>query len=103
MKKCKLCDNQINTNRYYCDICKLDIYKKVYRHKKQTKVGVTKKDLEEFVYRLESRKGLASLEEMMVEMITLYNVFGEEIVDLLPVHKQLNKMWLNLRGMVIKN
>jgi hypothetical protein len=61
---------------------------------------INKNDIKNFVERIERRNGLASLHEIFVEMITLYNESGlaGRPIDTLPVNKQLSYMWEKLRG-----
>jgi len=51
-----------------------------------------------FVNRIERRNGLASLEDMFVDMITLFNYYGcNKDIDKLPTNLQLKAMWDFLR------
>ena len=52
------------------------------------------KKLVDFVNRIERRRGWATLHEIFVEMITLFNFYGsQQMIDLLPVDSQLEYMW----------
>ena len=50
--------------------------------------------LVEFVNKIERRNGLASLEDIFVDLITLFNYFGcNQDIDPLPTDTQLSMMW----------
>jgi hypothetical protein len=52
------------------------------------------KQLVDFVNRIERRRGWATLHEIFVELITLFNFYGsQQVIDLLPVDAQLEYMW----------
>lgn len=52
----------------------------------------------EFVNRIERRNGLASMEDIFVDMITLFNYYGcNQDIDILPTGIQLQMMWEFLR------
>jgi len=53
-----------------------------------------KKLLFDFVNRIQRRNGLASLEDIFVDMITLFNYYGcNQDIDKLPTNLQLKAMW----------
>jgi hypothetical protein len=57
-----------------------------------------KKLLFDFVNRIERRNGLASLEDIFVDMITLFNYYGcNQDIDKLPTNLQLKAIWDFLR------
>jgi hypothetical protein len=48
----------------------------------------------EFVNKIERRNGLASIEDIFVDMITLFNYYGcNQDIDILPTEIQLQMMW----------
>lgn len=55
--------------------------------------------LTDFVNRIEKRGGWASIEEIFVEMITLFNYYGcNQDIDVLPTDLQLSMMWNHLKN-----
>ena len=62
-----------------------------------------RKNLFEFVNKIERRNGLASMEDIFVDMITLFNYYGcNQDIDILPTGIQLQMMWEFLRDYKIK-
>jgi hypothetical protein len=51
-----------------------------------------------FVNKIERRNGIASLEDLFVDLITLFNYYGcNQDIDVLPTDVQLKMMWQFLR------
>ena len=62
-----------------------------------------RKNLFEFVNKIERRNGLASMEDIFVDMITLFNYYVcNQDIDILPTGIQLQMMWEFLRDYKIK-
>lgn len=62
-----------------------------------------KNSLINFVNRIQRRNGLASMEDIFVDMITLFNYYGcNQDIDILPTGIQLQMMWEFLRDYKIK-
>ena len=49
-----------------------------------------------FVEKIKRRNGIASLEDIFVHMITIYNSYGDRTMDTLSVQTQLGLMWQQL-------
>lgn len=58
-------------------------------------------DINDFVNKIEKRNGMASVQEIFVEMITLFYDYGlnadDKVIDTLSVNKQLEHMWNKLK------
>ena len=107
---CPKCLNEKDPKKSYCPQC----YRLYYKENRNIRTGQlhdpedgTISRLVEFVDRIEGRGGMASLDELMVEMIGLFNdlCVGKGL-DILPVRLQLIQMWSSLkkiRNKKIKN
>ena len=100
-----------------CNVCNKEYYKNKRRDKDGYKVKIKdlvrngEKDMTimakkfywrdklfNFVNRIERRNGIASLEDIFVDMITLFNYYGcNQDIDILPTDLQLRMMWEYLR------
>lgn len=100
----KLCNLCLNDNAYeytkkstrYCFECKIIDTKS----KRTFDVGIRESIpmLKEFVNRVEDRNGFVSLDEIFVELITLYQYFGNNyVIDSLSVREQIIYMWQYLK------
>jgi len=55
--------------------------------------------VEEFVERIRRRRGMASLEEIFVEMITIHQTFCNDFdYKHVPAGKQLERIWIDIQS-----
>lgn len=104
MRKAVRTDFVIEGGKRYYKICKCGKVKERYKNsyclscsneysKKQLNKN-NEKFLIEFVDRIERRGGIASMEDIFVSMITLYNYWGyNKKINALPTKIQLSIMW----------
>lgn len=94
---CQKCgvDKKNNTSSI-CNACA-----KIYRVNRSVDMEIVKKDIINFIKRIERRKGYASIMEIYVEMITLfYNTFPNDTYDNFEPKYQLEKMYIYLKDFV---
>jgi hypothetical protein len=104
---CKACQREVNKSQIkaaklkkeYIEVEKMSKSMcTLIQYDNRGAVKVAKSKLIEFVDRIEKRNGWASMEEIFVEMITLFNFFGKECyLDTLSTGKQISSMWSFLK------
>ena len=88
--KCGADDKRLRTP--YCKNCSKE-YDKAHRdYKSETK---SKEELIEFVDRVNNRNGMVSMNEMFVELITLFHYYYDSrgVLDQLTPSQQIEMMW----------
>ena len=107
--KCKECNiempppkRKVKNATPYCRTCYQRIWQRINRPSDKRVNHSNINDIKEFVNRIEKRNGIASIQEIFVEMISLYNDYGtsyeDRVVDTYPVNKQLEYMWNKLKS-----
>lgn len=107
--KCKECNiempepkRKVKNATPYCMRCYHRIWQRINRPSMNCKNQSNINDIKQFVNRIEKRNGIASIQEIFVEMISLYNDYGtsyeDRVVDTYPVNKQLEYMWNKLKS-----
>jgi hypothetical protein len=106
MPMCKTCDkeyqknrreNQHNFNVYIKDLVVKGSRDATISAKVPGKTHYPKL-LVEFVNRIERRNGIASLQDIFVDLITLFNYYGcNQDIDVLPTDSQISMMWEFIR------
>ena len=105
MPMCKSCDKEYSKKRAKSKIkYEASIKDLVVRRSDKSEGKINYKQfLISFVNKIERRNGLASLEDIFVDMITLFNYYGcNQDIDVLPTDIQLKLMWDYLRDYKIK-
>jgi hypothetical protein len=100
MSMCRSCNrdylNERNRSKKKCDFEIKDLVRKGKGGDKtlDRKKNFWSNKLIEFVNRVERRNGIASMEDIFVDMITLFNYYGcNQDIDILPTGIQLQMMW----------
>lgn len=112
---CKECNKELpepkikrKDSNPYCMRCYHRIWQRINKpyvpnHSKTSELTNEKiiNDINDFVNKIEKRNGMASIEEIFVEMITLFYDYGlsidDKLIDKYPVNKQLTFMWNKLK------
>ena len=104
MSMCRECNREyLNHRNRSKKLYDIEIKDLVRKGKDGDRTLIRKKNfwsnkLIDFVNRIEKRNGLASIEEIFVDMITLFNYYGcNQDIDILPTDLQLSMMWQYLR------
>lgn len=104
MSMCRECNREyLNHRNRSKKLYDIEIKDLVRKGKDGDRTLIRKKNfwsnkLIDFVNRIEKRNGLASIEEIFVDMITLFNYYGcNQDIDILPTDLQLSMMWEYLR------
>jgi hypothetical protein len=104
-KDCPGCGKSMYITSELCSRCKVYVRKKspkINKFNTDTTTILKRSDIKEFINKIESRGGWCSIEELLVELITLNNEFGKETkFDNKPPHEQLMIMYKNLRKSVL--
>ena len=104
MSMCRECNREyLNHRNRSKKLYDIEIKDLVRKGKDGDRTLIRKKNfwsnkLIDFVNKIEKRNGLASIEEIFVDMITLFNYYGcNQDIDILPTDLQLSMMWQYLR------
>lgn len=104
MSMCRECNREyLNHRNRSKKLYDIEIKDLVRKGKDGDRTLIRKKNfwsnkLIDFVNKIEKRNGLASIEEIFVDMITLFNYYGcNQDIDILPTDLQLSMMWEYLR------
>jgi hypothetical protein len=102
MDNCPKCNlTKLKTSKL-CTWCKRGYSRPAAMHRQVS--GNDFKNLDKFVSKIESRGGWCNIQELLVELITLNQVFGDIYgFNHLQPHKQLMKMYDVLKTINFKN